>query len=317
MKVGLHQSIGKKKVNVKLLQAKRFSLLVVVLILISVMLFNHNYFVVMGQESQPETTMMPPTLDGIINPNEYVVSNNITDTFKVYVSVIGPVIYFGIIGHTDGWVSIGIEPDSEDTAMRGADVILGWVSGNKTFIVDAYATDVYDHEDDQSLGGTFDIIAWNGREVDGVTTLEFVRLLNTTDTSYDKAIAPDADTLFIMWAIGPSSSDNNKDAHDSGEQNRGYYTLALKSGVTVEQPKDTETKVDASSFLLFHSIVGFLLGIVLYVFVYFPTVAIFVKRDLQELVIKRKLREYPRVVEKPRIIEEHPRDSMNQDDTST
>ncbi len=294
---------------------QRRALLILVVMVGSLAFLSSHGTVIRGlaQDTQTEPTLTPPYLDGVISPGEYAVANlkNVTNTdnFHIYVSVIKPFIYIGMVGRTDGWISVGIEPES-DTSMKGADIILGWVSGNRTYIVDAYAHDVYDHKDDREFeGGSFDIVAWHGTEANGVTTIEFVRLLNTTDTDYDKAIAEDADQLSIIWAIGPSSADNNADAHDSDDQSRGRTLITLRPGVTIIQPTQETTKISGGNFLLFHSVIGFLLGIAFYAFIYFPTVAIFVRRDLQEIVAKRKLREYPRVVEKPRVKE--PSDSSS------
>ncbi len=277
----------------------KFLALLAILTINTVVFLNYGAIVTTAQDNQgnQQAITMPPKLDGVITPGEYAVANNISDLMQVYVSIIGPVIYFGMVGKTTGWVSIGIEPES---GMQGADIILGWVSGNnESFIVDSYGDSGTTHAEDTTLGGTFDIIAWSGTEAGGYTTIEFVRLLNTTD-QYDKAIPEDADTLDIMWGIGPDTGGDNEEEYHA---ERGYHTLSLKSGVVVSQPQQETSQVNGGSFLLFHSVVGFLIGIGLYALVYFPTVAIFVKRELQEIVIKRKLREYPRVVEKPRVID--------------
>ena len=290
---------------------KRVIFLVFILSFYTIGLFSNSLhiYITTAQEDnqQQQQNVMPPILDGIINPQEYDVENNISDNFVVYVSIVNQFAYFGLIGKTDGWISIGFEPESENTAMKGADIILGWVSENQsTYIVDAYADDVYDHKSDTELGGTFDIIAWNGKEVNGITTIEFVRLLNTTD-QYDKAI-PEGGTMFVMWAVGPNSADNAEDDHAADDQFRGFYTISLESGVEAPPPTEPKPKIDGGTFLLLHSVIGFLIGVFLYVFVYFPTVAIFARKDLQELIVKRKIREYPRIIEKPRVLESHSRD---------
>ncbi len=232
------------------------------------------------QENQGRMRVSLPTLDGVISPEEYQVLNNISSFLQVYVSVVGAVIYFGLVGKTTGWVAIGIDPES---GMKGADIVIGWVvNGNQAFVVDAYGDTGTSHKRDEESGGTFDIIAWEGTEANGVTTIEFVRLLNTTDQEHDKAIPDDAETINIIWAIGPDTNgDNDQEKHDE----RGYYTLIIKSGNTVTQQPDPQAteKVDGTTQFLFHAGIGLLLGLVLYVGVHLPTSIVLPKKETNSL----------------------------------
>ncbi|MFX0182241.1 MAG: DOMON domain-containing protein [Candidatus Hodarchaeota archaeon] len=158
-------------------------------------------------------------LDGVISNGEY----NFNSTFAngdyiLYWQNIGNEIYFGIVGKTMGWVALGIDPI---LMMQDADMIFGWINSTGDIIViDAFATGLTGpHPPDTDLGGTDNILEFNGTEINEVTTIEFKRLLSTDD-EYDKDI-PSSGTVKILWAFGTSDS--------FGEQHvkRGSAQLSL------------------------------------------------------------------------------------------
>jgi len=143
-------------------------------------------------------------IDGIISDTEYDLYTIFSDgDYKLYWEKNGSEIFFGMIGKTTGWVSLGINPS---LMMLDADMIFGWVNSNGTVeVIDAYATGpMGPHPPDNELGGTSDILEFNGTEVDGVTTIEFKRLLATSD-SYDQPL-PSTEDVKILWALGSSDS---------------------------------------------------------------------------------------------------------------
>ncbi len=160
-------------------------------------------------------------IDGKVSTGEYKESATYDfDNFRVYWTIAGGNITMAISAKTVGWVSIGLDPEDK---MLNADVILGWVELGKVHIVDAFSTGALGpHPPDTYLGGTTDIHIFNGTEVDGVTTIEFVRRISTGD-AYDKEI-PSTGNLNIIWAYGPT--DDFTETHSQ----RGYGVLTIGPG---------------------------------------------------------------------------------------
>ncbi|MFX0170717.1 MAG: DOMON domain-containing protein [Candidatus Hodarchaeota archaeon] len=180
-----------------------------------------------------------PVLDGIINLDEYSKSTSFdTGNFILYWQIEDEIIYLGFIGTTDGWVTIGIEPTE---SMLDADMIFGWVNSDNTVgILDCFSTGKYGpHPPDTELGGTNDILAYNGSEDAGKTTIEFSRKLATGD-QYDKEI-PAIGEVNIIWALGPS--DNYLDKHTR----KGVGTMSMSTDSTSD---GTEQAASSFHFLI-------------------------------------------------------------------
>ncbi|MFX1512557.1 MAG: DOMON domain-containing protein [Promethearchaeota archaeon] len=140
-------------------------------------------------------------LDGLISDNEYQNNASFSDEiFQLFWTIINDEIYLGLVGKTKGWVTLGIDPE---VRMKGADMLFGMVANNgQVFTQDAYSRVEIgsDHPPDTELGGTNDILEYNGTESSDTTTIELKRYLTTGD-EYDKDI-PANGTLKIIWAIG-------------------------------------------------------------------------------------------------------------------
>jgi hypothetical protein len=125
-------------------------------------------------------------------------------------------IYIGIRVKTTGWVAIGIKPTS---AMKDADMIIGVVQDGVVKVSDQFSTGTYGpHFLDTELGGTNDILEFEGTEGDGYTTIEFKRVLSTND-EYDNEFTEG--TNEIIWSYG--SSDETEQRHIA----RGYGEITL------------------------------------------------------------------------------------------
>jgi len=97
----------------------------------------------------------------------------------------------------EGWVAIGFAPTS---VMNDADIILGGSEEGEAYIYDMNSTGLYGpHPSDTSLGGAFDLLAFESIESEGRTTIEFSRHLNTGD-DYD-AVLISGETIPIIWAV--------------------------------------------------------------------------------------------------------------------
>ncbi|MCK5772387.1 MAG: hypothetical protein KAH57_01230, partial [Thermoplasmata archaeon] len=166
----------------------------------------------------PPPPLKNTTLDGIVSEGEYDDSASFGDgSFVIHWSINGTRIWMAMVGQTDGWVSIGFEPTS---MMKDADVIIGWVDEDGPGLWDTFSTgDLGPHPVDTDLGGTDDILTFNGTETGGLTTLEFVRELDTED-AYDKVI-PGSGSINVIWGLG--SSDDPESTHTA----RGSGTLLL------------------------------------------------------------------------------------------
>jgi len=140
-----------------------------------------------------------PDVDGVVKVSEYDHRIVLDDgAYTLSWTITSDVVWFGIEATTTGWVALGIDPE---TAMNGADMVFGWVSGGKVTVLDQYSTGMFGpHPDDTSLGGTMDLLASAGSEQVGTTTIEFSRKRVTGD-AHDKAV-PISGNLKIIWATG-------------------------------------------------------------------------------------------------------------------
>ena len=170
-----------------------------------------------------------PFIDGLIRDTEYDgVFNFANGDYKLYLSIIGDEAYFGIAGKTNGWVAVGLEPTSK---MKDADMVFGLVDANgQVKVIDAFSIDDYGpHPEDETLGGTNDILEKRGTEVAGTTYIEFKRKLSTGD-KYDKIISSSG-KLNIIWAMG------SEDSFTSPHISRGYGEINLTSQTAKENSK--------------------------------------------------------------------------------
>jgi len=147
----------------------------------------------------PTTTPGPEwNADGTISAGEYDGEVTLSDgRMVVYWKTDGDILYMGLWGQVTGWVAIGFEPT---TAMKDADMVVGYVSGGKATVLDQYATGTFGpHPSDTELGGTYDILEAGGSESGGVTVIEFSRKLTTGDR-FDKVLTPGTTVRFI-WSM--------------------------------------------------------------------------------------------------------------------
>lgn len=157
----------------------------------------------------PASTSTPPaktawSADGVIEPGEYSGTQNYAG-YEIHWTSDGQYIYIAMKAHTTGWVAVGLQPG---TTMKGADIILAFVTDGKTTVYDMFSTgDFGPHPQDTELGGTNDILEFGGKEEGGYTTIEFKRKLNTGD-KYDIPFVKGANQ--IMWAYGSDDQPTQK-----------------------------------------------------------------------------------------------------------
>ncbi|MHA1967734.1 MAG: DOMON domain-containing protein [Candidatus Hodarchaeales archaeon] len=185
-----------------------------------------------------------PIIDGIIESNEYQSSITLsTDEYQLYWQIHEETIYWGMEAKTKGWVAIGFDPTSN---MKDADMVFGWVtSASMVEIRDCYSTGTYGpHPPDIELGGTDDIIAFNGTENSETTIIEFSRLLEPDD-EYDNNI-PKTGSYKIIWSFG-NSDDFNQGHTKRGEKFITMNSTYLESSTTLDINSSDNSSVNAST----------------------------------------------------------------------
>jgi len=143
-------------------------------------------------------------IDGLVAAGEYDFSFSFGGgELEVHWSIVGSDLHMALVGETPGWISFGFD---YSRTMADSDMVFGYVDGTGTAVVyDQWSFDpVGPHPSDTSLGGTYDITAFNGTEADGVTTIEFVRPLDTGDPRDN--VIPTQGSMRIIWATGSSDT---------------------------------------------------------------------------------------------------------------
>jgi hypothetical protein len=170
--------------------------------------------------SDKEEMAVSWTPDGIISEGEYIDFFRSGDgKFEFYWRSDNEKLYAGMTGDSTGWVSVGFNPTS---AMKDADIILGYVEDSVLKIHDMYSIGVYGpHPDDTDMGGEYSILSSGGMERDGKTTVEFSRYLDTGD-SYDSELSEGADVKFL-WSVADIDDPELKHNVAKGS---GSFTIA-------------------------------------------------------------------------------------------
>jgi hypothetical protein len=182
--------------------------------------------------------MQAPVIDGVISLNEYSSTKSFDGgDYQLFWEVTDSTnITIGIIGMTTGWVAIGFDPT---TQMLDADIIFAWVETNGTVVIfDTFSTgSTGPHPPDTDLGGSYDILSYNGSEDATSTTIEFSRLLSTGDQDYDKVIPSDGD-IDIIWAYGTSDSFSQYHGSSRGSS---FMTISSEQQTTTTDTSTSTT----------------------------------------------------------------------------
>jgi len=120
----------------------------------------------------------------------------------------GDQLNFEITAPTTGWVSVGFDPER---VMKGANFVIGYVDGDTVVAKDHYGSGTFAHKADEELGGTGDIISYDGREENGETTLQFTIPIDSGD-EFDTVLTP-GEVHTVLVACGPDGSDNFTKKH--------------------------------------------------------------------------------------------------------
>jgi len=155
--------------------------------------------------SEPIAPVVPsssvPIVDGIIHTGEYAHAME-AGGFRVYWSNDAVVLRMGLFSPGSGYVAIGLDPDRR---MQGANFIIGTVRNGQVDIRDDYGTGSLTHGADIANGGTSNILAVAGRELNRQTTIEFIIPLDSGDPC-DKPLEP-GQTYEVLIAYHDTSDD--------------------------------------------------------------------------------------------------------------
>ncbi|HED03236.1 MAG TPA: hypothetical protein ENI60_00470 [Candidatus Fraserbacteria bacterium] len=148
--------------------------------------------------SSTSTTSLLPTLNGVIAAGEYAHSLHDKATgMDLSWSIVGKKIYFGLHSPGKGWLALGLAP--EGPAMKGAEIMMGFVKKGQAYMQDEFGNTPYTHEPVTKAGETADLIKFAGAEDAQGTTLEFARLLNPGGKD-QKSIVPGVMTIMLAYA---------------------------------------------------------------------------------------------------------------------
>jgi predicted small lipoprotein YifL len=163
-----------------------------------------------GGDDPPPTTSAPPTTTGPSGPiaftgGKYQHQTTYNEVITVATSNDDGTISVGIKARTTGWIAIALSPTSQ---KAGADLWMFTVDSNgNVTAVDSYNPG-FSGSHPPDTGGKNDLFDVTGNEINGVTTIEFKRDLNTLDSN-DVRILNGLNSF--IWAIGPS--DNTFEEH--------------------------------------------------------------------------------------------------------
>ncbi|HNX38151.1 MAG TPA: T9SS type A sorting domain-containing protein [Candidatus Cloacimonadota bacterium] len=142
-----------------------------------------------------------------------------------------------VTAQTTGWVAVGFNPTS---AMRNANIIIGYVSGANTMIRDDWGTSNSAHASDISLGGTNNLTIIGGTESAGSTMIHFTIPLVTTD-QYDRPLTI-GQSYTVILARGANNADNYTGDHNGA----GYGSIS----VTAPVANNDETQIPSHGKIL-------------------------------------------------------------------
>jgi len=152
------------------------------------------------------------------------------DDYVLYWNIDKDTIEFGVEVKAAGWVAFG---PTKSAGMLQADLALGWIDGSgNPSMFDYYTTDRDGgcpgvcKDDNSKIGGTNDILAFNGKSSGGVTTLKWKRNRKTGDSKGDIDITDD--TMDVIWGFNPTTPGPGLNKHDVGT--RGVAKINFAKG---------------------------------------------------------------------------------------
>jgi hypothetical protein len=136
------------------------------------------------------------TVDGVINENEYLDNRlELVTGISIYLEHNNTHLFVGLSGPTIGWIAVGF--NFKGNGMNDANLIMANVIDDVASVLDRYGKGHDEPILDTASGGTNDITVFNGTEIGGVTTIEFLMPLNSADSfDYPLVVNQSADIYF-------------------------------------------------------------------------------------------------------------------------
>lgn len=128
-------------------------------------------------------------------------------------------ITIGLTSTSTGWIGFGI-----GSTMKNADMAIGYVDNTGPHVYDCFSTG----HSPPAIDRINNILDFNGQEVNGQTTIKFVRKLDTGDTQQDRVIVPGTVDIIVAFQ---SSTDMNVEHSGS---NKGSYTINFVTGALTQ-----------------------------------------------------------------------------------
>jgi len=146
------------------------------------------------------TTSVAWSADGVITEGEYSQMQQMDNNYYAYWNADDEYIYVGVKVKTEGWVGFGVNYNimqANEYYIFG-DIVFGHFVNGEPVVFDGYAvvTDVWGPDVD--YGGTDDIAEWGLTRVDGYTTMEFKKPLDSGEAVYDTAYKP-GEANYVIW----------------------------------------------------------------------------------------------------------------------
>jgi hypothetical protein len=146
------------------------------------------------------TTSVAWNADGVITEGEYAQMQQMDANYYAYWNTDDEYIYVGVKVKTEGWVGFGVNFNimSPSEYYIYGDIVFGHFVDGVPVVFDGYAvvTDVWGPDVD--YGGNDDIVEWGLTRVDGYTTMEFKKPLDSGDPIYDTAYKP-GQSNYVLW----------------------------------------------------------------------------------------------------------------------
>lgn len=135
-----------------------------------------------------------------------------SDDFSLRWKVIGDSLRCMLRAQTSGWVAVGFDPEED---MDQANLIIGYVRENTTYVRDDWGTSETAHAADTDLGGVNNVTRVFGRQEGSFTEIRFTIPLNSGDI-FDKILIP-GQSYNIIVARGLNNADNFDSMHTATE----------------------------------------------------------------------------------------------------
>jgi len=163
-------------------------------------------------------------------PN-YQYSVQLSSDYTFSWNITSDTIYAQVQVKAIAWVGFGLSPYSSlgIHGMPYADFIIATFNTSGVFVNDYYRNSVLPGQPslDTDLGGQNNILSFSGSQNNGVTTVQWSRLLVTSDTQYDSTFSKGS--VHIIYAWGTSNTFGYHGLFDKGFTTIDFYNGFVQS----------------------------------------------------------------------------------------